>query len=216
MRKHLTVTAAILGATAMFSVPALAATHGSAKLAANTTIKTPPPKHYSVQSGDNLSAIAQAQGLDSWRPLWNANLNITNPDLIYPGQDLVIPNGPTADRALPADVSANQLDAAYSSAAAANPRPVVHYATVPAAAPNVNCNTDVPAILNRTKARESGCNYATNTGNGYYGAYQFDIRTWNNFDGYPRADLAPIAVQDAKAVATYNARGCSPWPNTCY
>ena len=28
---------------------------------------------------------------------------------------------------------------------------------------------------------ESGGNYAINTGNGYYGAYQYDLQTWGNF-----------------------------------
>lgn len=221
MRKHLTVTAAILGATAMFSVPALAATHAPAKLAAATTsTKTPPPKHYSVQSGDSLSAIAQAQGLDSWRPLWNANLIITNPDLIYPGQDLVIPNGETTDRPLPADANAGALDASYQAAAAANPRPVVHYGYRPAAAPVYASSSSVPDILNRVKQRESGGNYATNTGNGYYGAYQFDLGTWraNAPAGYQGMlpSQAPPSVQDQAAANLYARRGCSPWPNTCY
>lgn len=44
---------------------------------------------------------------------------------------------------------------------------------------------------------EAGGNYRTNTGNGYYGAYQFSESTWNSLNtGYPRADLAPPAVQD--------------------
>lgn len=60
---------------------------------------------------------------------------------------------------------------------------------------------------------ESGGNYAANTGNGYYGAYQYDISTWNNYGGYARADLAPPAVQDAKAQETYARRGASPWPS---
>lgn len=59
---------------------------------------------------------------------------------------------------------------------------------------------------------ESGGNYATNTGNGYYGAYQYDISTWANYGGYARPDLAPPAVQDAKAQETFAARGSSPWP----
>jgi hypothetical protein len=48
---------------------------------------------------------------------------------------------------------------------------------------------------------ESGGNYAINTGNGFYGAYQFTISTWNYWKtGYARADLAPPAVQDATIV----------------
>ena len=38
----------------------------------------------------------------------------------------------------------------------------------------------------------------TNTGNGFYGAFQFTIGTWNNMQtGYARADLAPYEVQVA-------------------
>ncbi len=55
--------------------------------------------------------------------------------------------------------------------------------------------------------------YTSNTGNGYYGAYQYDIGTWNNFAGYPNAAAAPPYVQDQKAWETYQRRGWSPWPS---
>ena len=61
---------------------------------------------------------------------------------------------------------------------------------------------------------ESGGNYARNSGNGYYGAYQYNLGTWSNFGGYARPDLAPPTVQDEKARQTQAARGWSPWP-TC-
>ena len=64
----------------------------------------------------------------------------------------------------------------------------------------------------RLRLCEAGNDYTKNTGNGYYGAYQFNISTWGNWGGYSRPDLAPPAVQDAKAQETYNRRGWSPWP----
>lgn len=64
-------------------------------------------------------------------------------------------------------------------------------------------------------ARLRSCegSYTTNTGNGYYGAYQFDIGTWGNYGGYPNAAAAPPAVQDEKAWLTYQRRGWNPWPS---
>lgn len=63
-------------------------------------------------------------------------------------------------------------------------------------------------------ARLRSCegSYTSNTGNGYYGAYQFDLRTWGNYKGYPNAAAAPPAVQDEKAWETYMRRGWQPWP----
>ena len=65
-------------------------------------------------------------------------------------------------------------------------------------------------------ARLRSCegNYKSNTGNGYYGAYQFDKRTWGKYGGYEVASDAPASVQDEKAWETYKARGWQPWP-TC-
>ncbi len=59
---------------------------------------------------------------------------------------------------------------------------------------------------------ESGGNYAINTGNGYYGAYQFDLQTWQGlgFSGYPHQNSP--AVQDAAAYTLYKQRGWQPWP----
>lgn len=59
---------------------------------------------------------------------------------------------------------------------------------------------------------ESSGNYSINTGNGYYGAYQFDLPTWHGL-GYPGlpSDAAP-AVQDAAAQKLYAQRGWQPWP----
>jgi hypothetical protein len=60
---------------------------------------------------------------------------------------------------------------------------------------------------------ESGGNYQDNTGNGFYGAYQFDQGTWNGL-GYPgRPDQAPPAMQDQAAKQLQASRGWEPWPS---
>lgn len=59
---------------------------------------------------------------------------------------------------------------------------------------------------------ESGGNYAINTGNGFYGAYQFDQGTWSGL-GYPgRPDQSSPATQDEAAAKLYAERGSAPWP----
>jgi LysM repeat protein len=55
----------------------------------------PIPKLYTVKSGDSLSKIARAQLRDEsrWREIFNLNRDvITDPDRIFPGQVLVLPN----------------------------------------------------------------------------------------------------------------------------
>jgi len=55
---------------------------------------------YTVKSGDSLSKIARSKGLPSWRIIYNHPDNADfrrkrpNPNLIHPGDTLVIPNGP--------------------------------------------------------------------------------------------------------------------------
>ena len=61
---------------------------------------------------------------------------------------------------------------------------------------------------------ESGGNYKINTGNGYYGAWQFNYGTWlgNGGGKYARyAHLAPKFAQDHIAWKTWKSRGWQPW-----
>jgi hypothetical protein len=64
----------------------------------------------------------------------------------------------------------------------------------------------------RLRQCESGDNYRANTGNGYYGAYQFELRTWRGlgYSGYPHQ--ASPATQDKAAHELQADRGWSPWP----
>ncbi len=64
----------------------------------------------------------------------------------------------------------------------------------------------------RLRQCESGGDYRVNTGNGYYGAYQFDLRTWRGlgYDGYPHT--ASSTTQDRAAQELQEDRGWAPWP----
>jgi hypothetical protein len=75
-------------------------------------------------------------------------------------------------------------------------------------------------ILLAIRLCESGGNYSTNTGNGFYGAYQFTLGTWaaNAPAGWGgvRPDLAPPWVQDQAAATLYAKVGThtsASWPN---
>ncbi|NIH80467.1 transglycosylase family protein [Amycolatopsis viridis] len=58
---------------------------------------------------------------------------------------------------------------------------------------------------------ESSNRYTVNTGNGYYGAYQFDLPTWRSVGGQGRPDLASPVEQDYRALYLYRMRGWQPW-----
>ena len=59
---------------------------------------------------------------------------------------------------------------------------------------------------------ESGDDYALDTGNGYYGAYQFSLSTWLGLGGSGLPSSAPPTVQDAAAYHLYQEVGFSAWP----
>lgn len=63
----------------------------------------------------------------------------------------------------------------------------------------------------RLRVCESGNNYAINTGNGYYGAYQFDVGTWRSIGGSGYPNEASPATQDALALLLWQRRGWAPW-----
>jgi hypothetical protein len=54
--------------------------------------------------------------------------------------------------------------------------------------------------LRSTRMCESGGNYRTNTGNGFYGAYQFVLSTWWSAGGHGYPHLAEPLEQDYRAV----------------
>jgi len=59
---------------------------------------------------------------------------------------------------------------------------------------------------------ESGGNYQDNTGNGFYGAYQFTEQTWQSLGLSGLPSQAPPAVQDDAAKRLQARDGWGPWP----
>jgi hypothetical protein len=66
--------------------------------------------------------------------------------------------------------------------------------------------------LEAIAACESGGNPATNTGNGFYGKYQFTLSTWQSVGGSGNPAAASEAEQNRRAALLYAREGASPWP----
>jgi hypothetical protein len=68
------------------------------------------------------------------------------------------------------------------------------------------------AQFERLAQCESGGRWHINTGNGYYGGLQFDLRTWRGLGmtGYPHE--ASKATQIAAGQKLHSQRGWKPWP----
>lgn len=64
----------------------------SGDLVLNITAPEAAANTYTVQSGDNLSKIGSKYGV-SWQQIFEANRDkLSDPDKIYPGQELTIPS----------------------------------------------------------------------------------------------------------------------------
>jgi hypothetical protein len=81
------------------------------------------------------------------------------------------------------------------------------------ASPAAAHDRSFPTMLQQLRQCESGDNYRINTGNGYYGAYQFDARTWRGVGGEGLPHQNPPHVQDEMATRLYEQRGWQPWPS---
>lgn len=147
---------------------------------------------YRVNAGDSLWSIASKYGT-SISEIRSANGLSSN--LIHPNQVLKI-NGKSV-------VNKTSYKATYKA-----PVRKTAYRTVKAKSTYVNNGLNWAALAQC----ESGGNPAINTGNGYYGMYQFDLQTWRGVGGYGYPHQASAAEQTKRAQILYNMRGAQPWP----
>jgi hypothetical protein len=75
-----------------------------------------------------------------------------------------------------------------------------------------NRPTTASPTLEAIAACESGGNPATNTGNGFYGKFQFTLQTWQSVGGSGNPADASEAEQNKRAAILYAREGASPWP----
>jgi LysM repeat protein len=161
-----------------------------------------PDKTISVQPGDYLEKLATENQTTSLR-LFYANTEITNPDLIYPGQTLRVPAD--SETLTPRDVPTNQQIAAptatQSSQAAAPTR---------SAASNFAASTG--SVWDSIAACEAGGNWAINTGNGYYGGLQFSLSSWQAVGGSGLPSDASREEQIMRGQILQSRSGWGSWP----
>jgi len=118
---------------------------------------------------------------------------------------LTITNGVETARS---EISRSVITAAAATVNRVGTQSAATSSTPPASGGSSGVNWDAIADC------ESSGNWHINTGNGYYGGLQFDIRTWLGAGGgayASRADLASREQQIAVAEAVYASRGLSPW-----
>lgn len=66
--------------------------------------------------------------------------------------------------------------------------------------------------LEAIAACESGGDPGTDTGNGFYGKYQFTLSTWQSVGGAGNPAAASEAEQNGRAAMLYAREGAAPWP----
>ncbi len=113
-----------------------------------------------------------------------------------------------AARAAQAARAARAARAAQAAQAAQGAPLAVSVATLGGSSSSASFAED----LARLRQCESGDDYQANTGNGYYGAYQFALSTWESlgFSGLPSA--APPATQTQAATELQHEAGWGQWP----
>jgi hypothetical protein len=167
---------------------------------------------YTVRSGDTLSEIAAHEygRAADWPALWWVNRHqVPNPGMITVGQRLQVP----AWHRVRPWLARAALAAVPAPAPAAAPAAVVSAPSGGVSAPAVGTSGGVnwAAIA----ACESGGNWGTNTGNGFYGGLQFTQGTWmaNGGGQYASsADQATAAQQIAVANRVLASQGIGAWP----
>jgi LysM repeat protein len=157
------------------------------------------PANYTVVAGDYLAKIA-AEYETTYVRLFDANPAIADPDVINPGQNIRIP-------APDEQLQSRLIEPA--SAPVAQTKKVTSTTSKKPARPTATASGDVWA---RLAACESGGNPAINTGNGYYGAYQFSASTWRSVGGSGLPHQASLEEQTARAQALQARSGWGQWP----
>jgi LysM repeat protein len=187
--------------------PVNAVQRGKTKIVAAQTDQK--RKKVTVKQGDTLSKIAKQAKLSSWRPVWDLNKKVKHPNLIYPGQKLLLPakgekikHRPLPALALSRVVSSERSAAPATSSSSSRRSTATRSAAAPASG----------SVWDRLAQCESGGNWGINTGNGYSGGLQFAPGTWAAHGGSGSAHNASRAEQIRVAERVRASQGWGAWP----
>jgi LysM repeat protein len=200
------VLAMLLSVSGPQTAHALNKTHHKALAKVVTKVQS---KTVTVNEGDNLSIIAQ-QNQTTFKRIFDANANISDPDLIYPGDQLRIPapDEQLADRPLPVNYVPPTPAASQPARAPAVSKPTASYAPAPA----TNYAAGDGSVWDRLAICEAGGNWAINTGNGYYGGLQFTLSSWAAVGGSGYPNQASREEQISRGQMLQARQGWGAWP----
>ncbi len=157
------------------------------------------------------TAQAASKAVSTPQTTYNLQLNVASTKAV-----VVVAEQPDFDQEVLAPLQAAQAAKAKAEAEVAAQKAAqarVYLASAPVdSVSNTHIGVASGDVWEQLRICEAGGDYTRNSGNGYYGAYQYNLGTWANYGGYASPHLAPPAVQDAKARETQAARGWSPWP----
>ena len=162
---------------------------------------------YTVRLGDTLSRIASRHGLSSWQPIYNANPKIKNPDLIFVGQELVIPSDESSEQHR--SWNASQSSARQQSSSAHVRTSSSRQSSPPRQSTGAASGN---TVWDRLAQCESGGNWSANTGNGFYGGLQFTQSSWTAAGGSGSPHNASRSEQIRVAQRLQQMQGWGAWP----
>lgn len=155
-----------------------------------------------VKKGDTLTKIAKKEKT-TYPKLFDANMQVKQPDLIYPGEKIRIPNKneKLKHRLL--------LAAAIKIQSKTTKKSVNQVAYTKPSAPTIYIGN---TVWDRIAQCESGGNWSINTGNGYYGGLQFTLASWYAVGGTGYPNQASRTEQIKRAQILQARSGWGNWP----
>lgn len=155
-----------------------------------------------VSPGNTLSGIASHHGI-TWEQLWYANQKqVSNPDLIFPGEKLVIPGKHSPSKYLTASPASMPNLSGHGTTAVTVSSSSGGASSAYSAFPGAACIV---------AAESGGSATIVNPASGAAGLFQDLPSTWGNYDGYPSAADAPVSVQIAFNQHLAATAGLSQW-----